>query len=285
MTSPPVQPVLLHKGCITPDGTVLAAPLQPADAAAMGVENASREDIPVPLFIAGTCTSTFDLAWELSKRHPMPAWSAVLALMQNSGRGQTRRPWHSPPGNLYVSFVLPDTIARMGTLASLAVGYLVHAALSGLGYDVVLKWPNDILFSGQHGSECKVGGILLEEKGGHVLAGLGLNTHAAPEKKAMRPGSAAPAAVLEGFGGTVCCLWLSLLRGMRDRCARDFSMTDTNALRQMIEGSLAWRDRMIRADEAGITGRLHGLAIDGSLLVRTESGTVAVNSGSIRLAE
>ena len=64
---------------------------------------------------------------------------------------------------------------------SLVVGMAIANALRGLGYrQIGLKWPNDVLVSGESGSDGKLAGILLEMGppvgGDHIIViGVGLN--------------------------------------------------------------------------------------------------------------
>lgn len=165
--------------------------------------------IPAPVYLAGTATSSLDVAHALACRQLLPEWGSVLVLRQTAGRGQLRRPWASPEGNLYAALRLPTAYPMNTEAAAPAAGSLVAAALTGLGYAVSLKWPNDILQVEleEHFSPCaeetagacrrctadawrKVGGILLEERGGVLLAGIGLNVSDAPPAAALREGHA-----------------------------------------------------------------------------------------------
>ena len=100
---------------------------------------------------------------------------AVQALHQSAGHGRYGRPWVFLPGNLALSFVLRPSCpsARYGEL-SLMCGVALARALEG--YDIQLKWPNDVLLSGR-----KCAGILLETEEDYILVGLGLNIASAPE--------------------------------------------------------------------------------------------------------
>ena len=149
-------------------------------------------DVPASTYLGGKCASTFTLAWKLLENGLLPAWGAVLCSCQTEGRGQLRRPWHSPRGNLYVSFRLPADPNLRGDAASLVVGGLLVRAFARLGFPLSLKWPNDLLLE----ESAKVGGLLLEERDGVILAGLGINLAEAPPAALMRADRATRAAVL-----------------------------------------------------------------------------------------
>ena len=106
----------------------------------------------------------------------------IWARQQSGGRGRRGRLWHSPPGNLYVTFVVP-------ILSEGSVGQLAFVAANGAGEAVrellaspeqlQYKWPNDLLLDGR-----KLGGILIEAspqgQTRMVAIGLGLNVASKP---------------------------------------------------------------------------------------------------------
>jgi len=109
-----------------------------------------------------------------------PDGTLVWALEQTEGRGRRGRDWESPRGNFYSSLVLRPEVsmaeaAGLGFVAGLAV-FDTIGELAEPGYQVQLKWPNDILLF-----EKKVGGMLLEAQAGtdgmpeFVILGLGVN--------------------------------------------------------------------------------------------------------------
>lgn len=229
-------------------------------------------DLP-PVLVCGAAASSLDVARELRDRADPPAWTTILAVSQKKGRGQLRRAWHSPPGNLYAAVVLPDDWLTRGTLAPLTVSYCLARALCGLGVETWLKWPNDLLCDGR-----KVGGVLVEERGGTILAGIGLNLVSAPGPAALRPDSAAPAGFLRGLGfrGGPLWLWSELVKSVQrcyHTCVTASSPAECTA---GIVDRLAWmgRDVMVREGEGRVgRARIAGLAEDGGLrLIRRDGG-------------
>ena len=86
-----------------------------------------------------------------------PPGTVVMAESQTAGRGRYGRTWQSPKGNLYMSLVLPD----LGK-DNIALPFLTAVAVADSlpGFDITLKWPNDVLLSGK-----KLAGILIEKEG------------------------------------------------------------------------------------------------------------------------
>ena len=123
--------------------------------------------VPAPVYLCGSATSSMDVARALAAHGQLPVWGSVLALSQRSGRGQLGRNWVSPEGNVYAALRLPQSHPFTGTAAAPAVGGLIAEALTHMGFDVHMKWPNDLLRREEQEEGpgwCKVGGILLEER-------------------------------------------------------------------------------------------------------------------------
>lgn len=110
-----------------------------------------------------------------------PPLLAVWARSQGKGRGRHGRRWHSPPGNLYVSLLLPPPApgAAAAGAAFRAGVSVAEAVRSAAGVDARLKWPNDVVVGGR-----KVAGILAETSSGDapgpVVVGTGVNLASHP---------------------------------------------------------------------------------------------------------
>ncbi|MDQ6743619.1 MAG: biotin--[acetyl-CoA-carboxylase] ligase [Candidatus Dormibacteraeota bacterium] len=169
----------------------------------------------------------------------LPLGSVVVADQQTAGRGRLGRRWDAPPGSaLLASFVLPSR-----PLASLAAGV---AAAVACGESVRLKWPNDLLIDGR-----KLAGILVEQRGGRCVVGIGVNLTWAP------PGAGRLEADRD-----------RLLERLKAELERWFAADDFEVL-------AAWRarsdtlGRRVRVELPGETfeGWAEDVAEDGSLLV------------------
>jgi BirA family biotin operon repressor/biotin-[acetyl-CoA-carboxylase] ligase len=107
--------------------------------------------------------------------------TVLVAERQTSGRGRLGRPWLSEPGAALTFSVLlrPKAVppASRGWLPLLA-GVAVAAGIRAqTGLDVSLKWPNDVLAGG---GAAKLAGILAEQAGVAIVAGVGLNVTGHP---------------------------------------------------------------------------------------------------------
>ncbi|MBQ7607333.1 MAG: hypothetical protein IJU76_05125 [Desulfovibrionaceae bacterium] len=143
----------------------------------------------------GCVSSTLDVAYQLARDGRLEVWESVTATSQRSGRGQLRRDWISPPGNMYASVRLPFEDPFTTEYAGPAFGVLVAEAMQRLMYPVRIKWPNDLIVQVGDGY-AKLGGILLEERGGILLAGIGINVRSYPGEGELRDDHVFPATSL-----------------------------------------------------------------------------------------
>ncbi|EPR42210.1 biotin/acetyl-CoA-carboxylase ligase [Desulfovibrio sp. X2] len=213
----------------------------------------------------------------------MPPFSSLVAASQEQGRGQLRRGWHSPPGNLYVSLALPLLPSEAADVASLLVGLAASLALERLGAATQVKWPNDLVTH-----EGKVGGILVEERAGRMIAGIGMNLVHLPPASALRLGHALPPALMpgmpEGFGPLR--LWLATLSGMVPILSMATAEGSTGKLLETLNERLAFKGKRVVVEDGAerVEGRLAGLAGDGGLVIERfgrEGGRMTLYSGSI----
>jgi len=127
--------------------------------------------------------STNLYALGLLKEHPPAEGFAVWALEQFAGRGQRGNVWLVQPGaNLTFSLILhPRFLPVSGQfwltkITALAVADFVSYSL-GKGFDVKIKWPNDIYVGNQ-----KIAGILIEnvlegQTLKYSVVGIGMNVN------------------------------------------------------------------------------------------------------------
>lgn len=250
------------------------------------------EGLPGPVYLCRECSSSLDVARELGPDR-LPEWGSVLALCQSRGRGQLGRGWVSPPGNLYAALRLPLLPPFDGHAAAPAMGALLAAALEGLGFRVLMKWPNDILLAeGPATAWRKVGGVLLEERGGRLFAGCGLNLVSAPPDSALRAERAHPAGVLPeavwSRAGDVVGVWLALVRVVA-ALGQGLIAEGGQGWLPLAEARLACLGREVclrdGPDDADVySGRLLGLDAAGGLRLDVNGRRMSFHSGSLSLA-
>ena len=237
----------------------------------------------------GEVTSTLDAARTLMDAGLLAPWESVQAVRQTSGRGQLRRQWISPAGNIYATLRLPQAAPFLGSEATPALSLMLAAACAELGLSVRVKWPNDLVAETADGP-CKVAGILMEERAGVLCAGIGINVVWRPERDSLRTGAALPAASLAEVwpGGSACCppaerLWPMLVKRLYSAyTARRSPMIRCH---EAVCRHLLWQGRqvVIEDGEETVSGILAGLHADGGARLLCGSGERIFYSGSLRL--
>jgi BirA family biotin operon repressor/biotin-[acetyl-CoA-carboxylase] ligase len=244
--------------------------------------NGGRPGLPEErIWLCGPCSSVLDVAGHLARRGELDVWDSVLASRQWAGRGQLRRNWVSEPGNLFAAWRLPVPPEPWGNMVSVLVGWVLCLGLAELGAPVRLKWPNDILLDGR-----KVGGILIEERGDVLLAGIGLNLVSCPDDAAMRRDSACAATALGELssGLSIFERWLHLVNFGRFRYSGELSDSTPLEFSQSIEMVLAYLGTVVHVTDnrSSVCGVFTGISPDGGIVLEADGQRRTLYSGSLR---
>ena len=236
-------------------------------------------DGPSVVAVAET-SSTMDLFWALSGQETLPAFTGVASALQTAARGQLRRAWSSPAGNLHVTFSLPapegSSAKAWDRLLPLVLGELAASALEelpGVAGPVRLKWPNDLVVGGR-----KVAGLLLEERAGRLAVGLGVNLAWAPPPDELRDGYTLEAGLLAGKGlapGPLA-LWSALEKKLLFGYVVGLKQGDPTSFVSRVQGRLLWLGRPIMYTDGNkevLLATLAGLSPDGGLRLKSWDGT------------
>jgi BirA family biotin operon repressor/biotin-[acetyl-CoA-carboxylase] ligase len=230
--------------------------------------------------------STNDYAHQLAESGAVDG-TLVVADEQTRGRGRLDRRWLTQAGSaLAFSLVLrpsPDEIERLGLFAPLC-GVAVCAALRReYGLAAKVKWPNDVLL--QRRKTC---GVLVEahwlgSELQSVIAGIGVNVSrfsVPPSGEVLFPATCVEEHVGCAVGRErLLATVIAAFRSWRLRLGSpDFLET--------WDSWLAFKGEMVNVESAAgvVSGRVLGVAADGSLRLRTASGAEQVVSvGDVRL--
>jgi BirA family biotin operon repressor/biotin-[acetyl-CoA-carboxylase] ligase len=229
--------------------------------------------------------STSDRALELGASDDGPFPLLVLAERQTAGRGRGENRWWSDDGALTFSLVLEASPKRLpvsdwpkiALVSGLAVYQAVERTLAGAQLQV--KWPNDVYMNGR-----KLGGILSESIPGsreRLVVGIGINVN----NRLQEPATFAAASLIEHDGQcrdlTDVLLavldeldrrWRQLLDGRFDSAASEYRQ------KCLLTGK---RVRIEQPGNQSVAGMCLGIDNVGRLRVATQSGEVAVVSGTV----
>jgi BirA family biotin operon repressor/biotin-[acetyl-CoA-carboxylase] ligase len=243
-----------------------------------------REEAGPRVFCFEQSGSCLDSAWELFFREEMRVWDSTLCQSQSAGRGRMRRAWHSPPGNIYAAWLWPRPGREWEPVVSLAVGYVLSRALLQIGVAVSLKWPNDLWFAGG-----KAGGVLVEEKQGVCMAGVGINVFHLPPLEQLRDKGLKKVSMLSSglSGWSISGLWAYLVYQGRNWYERLTATCSPADFARKYEEIMAFRDEYVclGTEKGEFCGIVRGISPGGEIRMHTEDGMRSFYSGSLILPE
>ena len=193
----------------------------------------------------------------------------VIAAHQTAGRGRLGREWLEPDRAMFASLVFrPSWPNEAMSLIPLAAGLAARSAIEMLhGVTVGLRWPNDLV-----AEDGKIGGLLAESSDGIVVVGCGINL----QWETPVGGGSALCEIDPGpeMAGKLAREWAKLLlKSMA--CSSDDRGID------------AYRQACVTLGRsvsyAAGSGTAVAVSDDGSLLIETADGVIAVHGGEVRL--
>jgi BirA family biotin operon repressor/biotin-[acetyl-CoA-carboxylase] ligase len=223
-----------------------------------------------------------------------PHGALVTAAEQSAGRGRQGRTWSAPAGRaLLCSIVVREPPRLLPLVAGVAVAEVVESSVAGVagvavagygpgvagsgpgvagyGPGVAIKWPNDVLVDGR-----KVAGSLVEARmqEGWAVVGIGLNVALRaedfPPDLRDRAGTLGlePSAIEPALAALLRALERWLGAGV------DEVLDAVRARDALLGREVRW---------SGQTGTGAGIDSSGRLVVRTDSGEVALDAGEVHL--
>lgn len=133
------------------------------------------EDLEVVCVEEATSTNELAMTY-LDEEHERVL---VTAERQTAGRGRGERTWHSPPGGIWASVADGRQLStETAWVDQFAMAVAVTEAMSALGVDVAIKWPNDV----NDAEGRKLAGILVHSRTSgttrtRTVCGVGLNAN------------------------------------------------------------------------------------------------------------
>lgn len=216
---------------------------------------------------------------------PLPR--LYLADVQTGGRGRHGRKWVADHGTLTFS-VLYGVGNETGLdsdrvpMVALATGVAIARTIEYLAAPIVakIKWPNDVHVAGG-----KAAGVLVESvanRTDRLIVGVGLNVATKIQRfeglisqpaRSINDVARGPASRYQWLGELVS----QMNEAYHQLCADPGQIIDEMKCRCLLVGTL------IRYQEGESThsGRCLGVDRDGALLVQTETGTRAIQSGEV----
>lgn len=271
------------------DAFRLSAPVQLLEAARI---NALLDEPRPVVHVREQCDSTNDALRALALAGA-PSGTSLTCEVQSSGRGRLGRSWIAPPGTSIALSVLWRFPLEVGALAGLSLAVAVGAvqALDRVGIrDVVIKWPNDLLYR-----DAKVGGILIDTLtiagGCAAIIGIGINLRLGLAARALieslpREGAALACAGLHevsSSGADRNVLIAALVNDVQHACEL-FSRAGFEPFRARWLARHAFQSvpiTIIAGTQPRVAGRAVDIAADGALIVETAQGRQTIYAGEV----
>ena len=208
----------------------------------------------------------------------------ALAEFQSAGRGRLGRSWEVPEGtSVMISILLrPKFEPQYAPTLTLVMGMAVAKAVKNLGFDVSIKWPNDVVVSHK-----KICGILTEMgvrdgKIDYAVIGVGINVNIKefPEEMADKATSLYLESGKEFDRSQIPGLVMEAFEKYYEKFA---ATCDLSGLKEEYESILANYNQPVRVlAKEPYEGVARGITDGGELLVEKNDGTiVAVSAGEV----
>lgn len=234
-------------------------------------------------FVEETGSTNADLLARLNDGARLAEGNWLVARRQNAGRGRQGREWFDGSGNFMGStaVAIQELDPPAHTLA-LVSGLAVYEAVlphCPAPNNLMLKWPNDLLYAG-----AKLSGVLLEAQAGHVIIGIGINLAAKPtlpDRKTVALADATTPPPLEAFAEKMASSFQKELERWRTY-GLDALLRRWRSVGPKIDTPMTVHE----PNGATLNGAYAGLDEHGNLLLRLEDGAVrAIHAGDVMLAD
>ena len=213
-----------------------------------------------------------------------PEGTLALSEFQSAGRGRLGRSWEVPEGTSVMMSILlrPKFEPQYAPTLTLVMGMAVAKAVKSLGFDVSIKWPNDVVVSHK-----KICGILTEMgvrdgKIDYAVIGVGINVNIKefPEEMVDKATSLYLESGKEFDRSQIPGLVMEAFEKYYEKFA---ATCDLSGLKEEYESILANYNQPVRVlAKEPYEGVARGITDGGELLVEKTDGTiVAVSAGEV----
>jgi BirA family biotin operon repressor/biotin-[acetyl-CoA-carboxylase] ligase len=221
----------------------------------------------------------------LAKAEGLPEFYVLATDFQTAGKGRMDRSWEASPG----SSVMASVLLRPSFTESSGIGWLslmtalaISQAISALGQEARIKWPNDVLIQDK-----KVSGILAEAANdlSSVVIGFGINVN---QTATELPVETATSLLVE-TGGSIdrdqlLAAVIQNLKKLYFELSASGGDAEASGLREAILRSSATIGQQVTVefpDGKKAFGLAKQIDSTGRLVVETSSETLTVSAGDV----
>ncbi|PAF52738.1 biotin--[acetyl-CoA-carboxylase] ligase [Helicobacter sp. 13S00477-4] len=129
--------------------------------------------IPIEYFEILPSTQTYLI--DKIKKSQLNSPICIVAKIQTKGIGSRGNQWEQVENGLTFSFSFKDSSLPIDLPVqsiSIFFGFIFKEILVSMGFDIWLKWPNDLYIGGS-----KIGGVMVNIVKNHIVCGIGVNIY------------------------------------------------------------------------------------------------------------
>jgi BirA family biotin operon repressor/biotin-[acetyl-CoA-carboxylase] ligase len=203
---------------------------------------------------------------------------AITADEQLKGRGRLQREWQSPFGaGIAISIAVPTSLFKCEVSAiPLLAGIAANDCLKNLGADAKLKWPNDLMIELESTELKKIGGILVQRHGDHVVIGVGINVDLAVDELPTENATSLSLINLRVARESMIAKLLMNLELATELTSEEWLPRYTSDC-----ATIGSNVTVARKVESIVTGFAVGVRESGELIIDSSEGLVEITSGDV----
>jgi BirA family biotin operon repressor/biotin-[acetyl-CoA-carboxylase] ligase len=222
--------------------------------------------------------STNDLAIARLSNTPANSVFVITADEQLKGRGRLQREWQSPFGaGIAISIAVPTSLFRCEVSAiPLLAGIAANDCLKNLGADAKLKWPNDLMVELESTELKKIGGILVQRHGDHVVIGIGINVDLTADELPTENATSLSLISIRVSRESLIAQILKHLELATQLTSEEWLPLYTNDC-----ATIGANVTVARKAESMVTGIAVGVRKSGELVIDSNEGLVEITSGDV----
>lgn len=238
-----------------------------------------RLGLPIHLF--DTISSTMDEIDRLARTGASEG-TAVVAGLQEQGRGRAGRNWIASPNSAFLCSVLlrPNLRARDISSLPLIAGVAIAEAIEQVsGLHSQLKWPNDVFLNGK-----KICGVLMQSRSigenvEFINLGFGVNVNSPVTEL---PLTATSIAIETGRKSDLAEFEALVFTRLSTRYSEFCENQGRPSLQPWVDRALFLGDEVEIEQPGGMLhGKFTGISHSGALQLETESGALSIAIGEL----
>lgn len=205
----------------------------------------------------------------------------IVSDVQKKGRGRKDRSWSSPKGGLWFSAILfPDIPPQNAMLITMTTSIAVAQSIQKIGLKPIIKWPNDVLVNNK-----KICGVLTEidaeiDKINSAIVGVGININNTLPDDLNKTATS----IKKELGRPISRV--NFFKNLLENFDTDYNQLksgnyDNIREKWLFHSDIIGRKIRVNNEKNNLTGIVHDIDQNGSILLNTKNGDTKIFSGDV----